>query len=255
MPVPASISDLSPIPADNSPTGGEAVFPNLDDYLRAQAAFIAQVRDLIAAGGTPLGSVSWWGGNRTSINSYYLPLDGQVITRSAYPTLWTLVNTGGYPSVSESAWQSSQNTRACFSLGDGTTTFRMPDLNGKQAGSIGSMFLRGDGAGSAESSGFMQDSQILSHNHPITINSAGDHAHPLNDPGHSHTVQGSDGDLQTGGGGVPRAITGTRTTTQSATGITMSSAGAHSHSASSSAVGGSETRGKAATGVWIMRVK
>jgi len=43
MPVPTSITDLSTTPASNSPAGADAVFPNLDDYLRAHAAFIAQL--------------------------------------------------------------------------------------------------------------------------------------------------------------------------------------------------------------------
>lgn len=44
MPVPAAISDLSTVPGSNSPAGSES--PGLiDDYLRTNAAFIAQLRD------------------------------------------------------------------------------------------------------------------------------------------------------------------------------------------------------------------
>jgi len=43
MPVPTSITDLSTTAASNSPAGADAVFPNLDDYLRAHASFIAQL--------------------------------------------------------------------------------------------------------------------------------------------------------------------------------------------------------------------
>lgn len=43
MPVPTSITDLSTTAASNSPAGSEMVFPSLDDYLRAHAAFIAQL--------------------------------------------------------------------------------------------------------------------------------------------------------------------------------------------------------------------
>jgi len=68
MPVPSLITDLSTTPASNSPAGSENVFPSLDDYLRAQSAFLASVRDnsgngwvspyLPLAGGTMTGSVS-----------------------------------------------------------------------------------------------------------------------------------------------------------------------------------------------------
>ena len=44
MPVPASITDLSTTPASNSPAGSESP-TTLDEYLRTQAAFIAQLRD------------------------------------------------------------------------------------------------------------------------------------------------------------------------------------------------------------------
>ena len=44
MPVPSNISELSPIPAQNSPAGSESA-TTMDDYLRTHAAFIAQVRD------------------------------------------------------------------------------------------------------------------------------------------------------------------------------------------------------------------
>ena len=42
MPVPSAITDLSTSAAGNSPAGSDTVFPNLDDYIRALSAFIAQ---------------------------------------------------------------------------------------------------------------------------------------------------------------------------------------------------------------------
>lgn len=68
MAVPTLITDLSTTAATNSPAGSENVFPNLDDYLRAQSAFLASVRDnsgngwvspyLPLAGGTMTGTVA-----------------------------------------------------------------------------------------------------------------------------------------------------------------------------------------------------
>jgi hypothetical protein len=68
MPVPSLITDLSTTPASNSPAGSENVFPSLDDYLRAQSAFLASVRDnsgngwvspyLPLSGGTMTGTVN-----------------------------------------------------------------------------------------------------------------------------------------------------------------------------------------------------
>lgn len=42
MPVPTVITDLSTTAASNSPSGSDAIMPDLDNYLRAFAAFIAQ---------------------------------------------------------------------------------------------------------------------------------------------------------------------------------------------------------------------
>jgi hypothetical protein len=48
MPVPGSINDLSTTEASNSPPGGEAVFPLLDNYLRFFSACIATLRESVA---------------------------------------------------------------------------------------------------------------------------------------------------------------------------------------------------------------
>lgn len=84
MAVPSLITDLSTTAASNSPAGSENVFPNLDDYLRAQAAFLASVRDnsgngwvspyLPLAGGTMTGTVA--GLQVSSLNGAGNPLAG-----------------------------------------------------------------------------------------------------------------------------------------------------------------------------------
>jgi hypothetical protein len=69
MPVPSLVTDLSTTAASNSPAGSENVFPSLDDYLRAQSAFLASIRDnsgngwvspyLPLAGGTVTGATTF----------------------------------------------------------------------------------------------------------------------------------------------------------------------------------------------------
>jgi hypothetical protein len=62
MAVPTSITDLSTTASSNSPAGTEAVLPNLDNYLRAHAAFIAQTyADALskASGGTVAGATTF----------------------------------------------------------------------------------------------------------------------------------------------------------------------------------------------------
>lgn len=45
MPVPATINDLSTTALSNSPQGTEPALPQMDDFIRALSAFIAQLRD------------------------------------------------------------------------------------------------------------------------------------------------------------------------------------------------------------------
>ncbi len=45
MAVPTVVTDVNVSAASNSPTGGESVGTNMDNYVRAHAAFIAQLRD------------------------------------------------------------------------------------------------------------------------------------------------------------------------------------------------------------------
>lgn len=258
MPVPASIDELSPTASANYPLGTEQVFPNLDNYLRFHAACIAQLRDRIGDEGLPLASVMWWGGARASIQSRFAPMDGQFLSRATYPALWAMVSSGGYPLVTDASWISDPGARASFSVGDGATTFRMPDLNGKQGG-LGAVTARGDGSFTDGAPGRMQDSQNKSHSHGASITTDGAHTHAVNDPGHSHSVTLIRELFSRGpnAGHGDEIMEGTNTigTTSSATGINISSAGVHTHSVAISADGATEARMKAAIGCWLMRVQ
>ncbi len=82
MPVPTSRSDLSITAGSNSPAGSEAVFPNLDNYLRAAYAFIAQNYADITANALllplrlPTGMIMLWSGSVALIPSGYVICDG-----------------------------------------------------------------------------------------------------------------------------------------------------------------------------------
>lgn len=55
----------------------------------------------------------------------FLYCNGRLVSRSAYPRLWSHVNGGGLV-VSEAAWSTGGHTM--FGAGDGSTTFRLPEL-------------------------------------------------------------------------------------------------------------------------------
>ena len=265
MPVPVSIDDLSATPADNYPGGSEQVFPNLDDYLRFHAACIAQLRDELQVIGIPLAGVTWWGGARSAITLPRLPVDGQLLNRADHPELWTFVSSGGYPIITEADWQSTPLSRGSFSSGNGSTTFRMPDLNGKQTGSIGAVYLRGDGAGSAGVTGLLQDSQNLEHSHTAHTDQTGAHTHTISGAtsvggehfhsfGVNYTGSGLGSNGGYAGGSTPTDTSTAGSHSHSISGSANSS-GSHSHTITVNNSGGTEARGKSATGCFVMRVK
>lgn len=202
-------------------------------------------KDVVAASsGNPPGMVIWFAGTATPTGWLYC--NGEAVSRTTYAALFAAIGT-------------------TYGEGDASTTFNLPDLRGE--------FVRGldDGAqvdvgrtlGSNQTEAFKShahtgtaSSSGSSHSHSGSSSSAGGHTHPLSDPGHTHNYKGPVvGGYQAASGaayvnkGMENILSDPRTT-----GITMSSAGSHSHSltidsggdhshtVSVTATGGTETR-------------
>ncbi len=105
--------------------------------------------------GPAVGTPNWWP-LRASVPAGQIPQDGQEVSRTTYPDLAAMVIAGTLPVVAEATWQSDPTQRGKYTLGDGSTTIRVPDLNGKSAGSLGAVVRRGDGAMSAGTGGLIQ---------------------------------------------------------------------------------------------------
>lgn len=103
----------------------------------------------------PVGAVAWWP-LRASIPAGQIPADGQTIARATFPDLAAMVAAGTVPVVSEADWLADPLKRGSYTLGDGSTTIRVPDMNGQSAGAVGAVFLRGDGTLSAGTNGLIQ---------------------------------------------------------------------------------------------------
>ena len=97
-----------------------------------------------------------WESSRLNLPQGTVPADGGVYDRATYPDAWALINAGKVPVVDDSVWLADPTQRGKYSRGDGSTTFRLPDFNGKHAGSLGAVFQRGDGAKSAAEAGLIQ---------------------------------------------------------------------------------------------------
>ena len=106
-----------------------------------------------------------WCPNRAAIPAGYAPADGQALSRSLYPDAWAGIAAGNVPVATDAAWLATPTERGKFTAGDGSTTFRLPDYNGKSAGSLGALFMRGDGALSAGADGVVQGDAFQGHWH------------------------------------------------------------------------------------------
>lgn len=67
-----------------------------------------------------------------------------------------MVVDGKVPVVAEADWLADPLKRGAYTLGDGSTTIRVPDYNGKSSGAYAAVVLRGDGARSAGTNGAIQ---------------------------------------------------------------------------------------------------
>lgn len=92
-----------------------------------------------------IGATQWWNGSRAALPAGFLPTDGQLCNRADYPDLATLIENSIVNTVSDEEWLADPKKRGNYSKGDGSTTFRLPDINGAQEGSIKGLFIRGDG--------------------------------------------------------------------------------------------------------------
>ncbi|HEF0022156.1 TPA: tail fiber domain-containing protein [Citrobacter amalonaticus] len=134
-------------PLGATPLAGDPVNPY-------DAATKRWVENLVAAGGVgpTLNGVQNFGvGERTLWDSrafippWALPQDGQLVNREDWPELWAHAQM--HSLIDDAVWLADKTKRGSYSNGNGTTTFRLPDTNGAQGGSIRGLYGRGDGGG------------------------------------------------------------------------------------------------------------
>ena len=165
---------------------------------------LQQVQQLLGNqnSGNPTGTVITFA-SVTAPNGY-LVCDGAEISRTDYANLFTVIG-------------------ETFGVGDGSTTFKLPDLRGE--------FVRGfDGGRGIDSNrefGSFQDDEFKSHNHTGSTNSTG---------AHTHTYSLSEGI------NVGAFSKGANSYDNSS--VSTSSAGNHSHTLTINSSGGAETRSR-----------
>lgn len=128
-----------------------------DKFLAANGAW----KSVAGGSGQPVGGLVIWDISEATLPSGYIPRSGQLVTRALWPQLWALVSA---TALTDANWIANPLSRGKFSSGDGSTTFRMPDLNGKYSdGLTPAAFLRGYGFRSAGEAGLMQVDQFQGH--------------------------------------------------------------------------------------------
>ena len=106
------------------------------------AGLRAELDDIKAAGGDAVLDVKWLT-TRTPMRTGYTAGDGQTLPRALYPDAIAAIQAGLVPVCTDAEWLADPAKRGCFTLGDGATTFRVPDYNGVQPGSYGPVYLGG----------------------------------------------------------------------------------------------------------------
>lgn len=118
---------------------------------------------------TPIGTEAFYSGKTAPLG--WLVEDGREISRVLYVDLYNHALSSGMI-VTETDWQAYGENRSKFSTGDGSTTFRLPDLL------TDGLFLRSQ-SGLDVNFGRRQEDQLRSHAHEISfINGVGTYSGP-----------------------------------------------------------------------------
>lgn len=161
----------------------------------------------------------------------YVLCIGSAINRTTYADLFAVIGT-------------------TFGVGDGSTTFNVPDLRGRMivAQNAGSFTSIG-GTGGAETI-TLTTNELPAHTHTGTTDSDGAHTHGVTDPGHVHTVSGAatlyasnaignntPGTLDATPGELDNVNNSIITVDSATTGISIVSGGAHTHTFTTGSTG------------------
>lgn len=146
-------------PIGSTPLAGHPV----GDYDAATKRWVENLINSGSVGPTMNGVMNYGVGDfhlrdsREYINPYEVVSDGQLLNRADWPELWAYAQM--LSPISDSDWLADPLERGKYSTGDGLTTFRVPDRNGVQPGSISYLFARGDG-GMSSDNGLVADSSL-----------------------------------------------------------------------------------------------
>lgn len=150
----------------------------------------------------PVGTVLMWAGASDAVPSGYLLCDGAAVSRTEYAALFSTLGTA-------------------FGVGDGSTTFSLPDLRARFVFGANSTYTRGETGGEVNHT--LTASEMPVHSH--SCSDGGSHTHTM-EPGGEHThSSGASGTISVSKGD---GTSGTSTVGKGGTADT-GSAGLHTH--------------------------
>jgi microcystin-dependent protein len=159
----------------------------------------------------------------------FLKCNGATLQRADYPALWAYAQASG-ALIADADWQ--RGYFGCFSSGNGSTTFRTPELRGETL----RCWDDGRGVDAGRFIGAWQDSQNRHHTHAASAAATGEHGHHAwTDAQGWHTHDGTThgaGDHQhsvPSSPGVGQGAGGLDSVQQSGGAMTTSPSGAHAH--------------------------
>lgn len=131
-------------PQGPTPLAGDPV----NDYDAATKCWVENLVNTGTVGPSMNGVMNYGVGDfhlrdsRAYIQPYEVVADGQLLNRADWPELWAYAQM--LSPIADADWLADYSQRGKYSLGDGSTTFRVPDRNGVQTGSVAGLFARGD---------------------------------------------------------------------------------------------------------------
>jgi microcystin-dependent protein len=164
---------------------------------------------------TPIGSMIAFAG--VNAPTGWALCNGAAVSRVTYAALFAVIGTG-------------------YGVGDGSTTFNLPDMRDRSALGSGGSYTRGTTGGSKTVT--LTADQMPGHSHGSNTSVGSDfgHSHSTSvssDYGHSHSASGAtSGPGGTGSGGAYPTMTSTGTAGGHSHSVTIGTAGSHSHSVS-----------------------
>jgi microcystin-dependent protein len=136
------------------------ITPDQSDVAQLLAAIQALVTNGVTGKVVPVGALVWVAASAAPTG--FIKANGALLTRASYVDLWTFAQSSGNVSADDASWRPGG-----FSPGNGSTTFRIPDLRG--------LFVRGhhDGSGTYEPDtsrvlGSYQADELKAHTHTWT---------------------------------------------------------------------------------------